>query len=109
MPPTPQRWSAALRERPPALELEPGLFTWNDPERIANSLLQSAHNSSVRKRSAYGSAMAMLCLYINRAGRTLPPQRRALLEQAKHALRRLAAADALSPGPPGEASRTGTP
>ena len=109
MPATPQRWSAALRERPPALELEPGLFTWHDPERIARSLLQSAHNSSVRKRSAYGSAMAMLCLYINRAGRTLPPQRRALLEQAKQALRRLAAAGALSPGPPAAASPTESP
>lgn len=90
MDPSPSRWSAALRQRPPALDLEPGLFTWGDPQRIAQSLLASAERSSVRRRSAYGSAMAMLCLYVNRAGRKLSPERRAVLERAKVCLRRLA-------------------
>ncbi|CAK6691713.1 DUF3175 domain-containing protein [Synechococcus sp. CBW1107] len=86
------RWSAQVAERPPALDLEAGLFTWRDPERIAASLLQSAHGSTRRKRSAYASAMAMLCLYINRAGRKLDPEQRQVLEAAKGSLRRQAAA-----------------
>jgi hypothetical protein len=36
--------------------------------------------------------MSMLCLYLNRAGRTLDPNQRAILEEVKQELRRLAAA-----------------
>ncbi|MFZ9147944.1 MAG: DUF3175 domain-containing protein [Vulcanococcus sp.] len=85
-------WVAKVRQRPPALDLEPGLFTWNDPLRIARSLWQSARQSQRRRRSVYGSAMSMLCLYINRAGKTLDPHQRAILEEVKQELRRLAAA-----------------
>ena len=84
------RWSARVAERPAALDLEPGLFTWSDPERIAASLLQSGRSSTRRKRSPYASAMAMLCLYINHAGRKLDPQQRQVLEVAKGSLRRQA-------------------
>ena len=90
--PSPQRWSAQVAQRPPALDLQPGLFTWSDPERIAASLLQAAQCSNRRQRSVYGSAMAMLCLYINRAGRRLDPQQRQVLEAAKQCLRRQAGA-----------------
>ena len=83
-------WVAKVRERPPALILQPGVFTWNDPIRIAESLLGSAQASRVRRRSAYGSAMSMLCLYLNRAGRKLDPTQRVVLEQAKRELKRLA-------------------
>ena len=83
-----RRWSARVAERPPALELEQGVFTWNDPEAIATSLLHSAQRSTRRRRSPYASAMAMLCLYINRAGRRLQPQQRQVLEAAKPCLRR---------------------
>jgi hypothetical protein len=83
-----RRWSARVAERPPVLELEPGVFTWSDPEAIAASLLHSAQRSTRRQRSPYASAMAMLCLYINRAGCRLKPQRRQVLEAAKHCLRR---------------------
>lgn len=85
-----RRWVAEVKRRPPALELQPGVFTWSDPRRIASSLMQSARASRQRRRSAYGSAMAMLCLYINRAGRKLDPQQRRILEQVKRELQRLA-------------------
>jgi hypothetical protein len=52
--------------------------------------MQSARASRQRRRSAYGSAMAMLCLYINRGGRKLDPQQRRILEQVKRELQRLA-------------------
>jgi hypothetical protein len=83
-------WAAEVNRRPPVLDLEPGLFTWDQPERIAASLLQSARQSRARKRSVYGSAMAMLCLYINRAGRKLSARRRSILTQAKMCLRQQA-------------------
>ena len=82
-----QRWSADVSRRPPALELEPGVFTWSDPERIAASLLQSAERSTRRKRGVYASAMAMLCFYINRAGGKLKQPQRQVLETAKQHLR----------------------
>jgi hypothetical protein len=84
------RWSAEVTRRSHALELEPGLFTWGDPKAIARSLLQSAQCSSRRKRTPYGSAMAMLCFYINRAGCNLTAERRRVLERAKLELRGLA-------------------
>lgn len=80
-------WAEEVNRRPPVLDLEPGLFTWKQPERIAASLLRSARRSRARKRSVYGSAMAMLCLYINRAGRKLPSGQRLVLNQAKHCLK----------------------
>jgi hypothetical protein len=89
MEPQPRRWSAAVSQRPPALVLEPGLFTWRNPERIAASLWRSALSSTARQRSPYASAMAMLCLYINRAGRNLNADQRQVLEQAKQHLRSL--------------------
>ena len=85
----PRRWSQQVSQRPPALNLEPGLFRWSDPERIAASLWDSASISQARKRSVYASAMAMLCFYINRAGRNLTEPQRQILEQAKQHLRRL--------------------
>ena len=84
---TPRRWSAHVALRPPALDLDAGVFTWSDPEQIAASLLRSAQRSRRRKRSSYASAMAMLCLYINRAGRKLDPLQRQVLEAAKQRLR----------------------
>lgn len=73
-----------------ALDLEPGVFTWSDPRRIARSLLRSAQASTRRKADPYRSAMSMLTFYVNRAGRNLDPARRAILERAKEELRRLA-------------------
>ena len=78
------KWSQDVTEHSDALDLEEGVFTWSDPERIARSLLRSAQNSTRRKASSpYRSAMSMLTFYINRAGRTLPKTQRARLERAK--------------------------
>jgi len=72
-----------------ALDLDPGVFTWEDPRRIAESLRRSAERSQRRKSSAFRSAMSMLSFYINRAGKNLPADQRARLEAAKDELREL--------------------
>lgn len=83
------RWSRAVTERSNALDLDPGVFTWSDPRRIACSLKRSADRSTRRRTDPYRSAMSMLVFYINRAGRGLGPRQRHTLEQAKTELRRL--------------------
>jgi hypothetical protein len=72
-----------------ALDLEPNVFVKDDPREIALSLKRSAESSSRRKSDPYRSAMSMLTFYINRAGKSLPNQRRAHLEAAKDELRSL--------------------
>ncbi len=84
-----RRWSHDVTRKSNALDLEPGVFTWDDPQRIARSLQHSAETSARRKSSPYHSAMSMLTFYINRAGTKLPPERRKVLEQAKAELRGL--------------------
>jgi hypothetical protein len=63
------------------------VFTLDDPRRIAQSLKRSAERSRRRKARPFQSAMSMLNLYINRAGRTIPAGRRRILERAKQELR----------------------
>ena len=90
-PPRPRRkkkWSAEVTARSDALDLEEGVFTRSAAE-IARSLKRSAQASSRRKSTPFRSAMSMLNLYINRAGRNLPPRRRRTLEAAKGKLREL--------------------
>jgi len=82
-------WSDAVTRTSNALDLEPGVFTWEEPERIARSLLRSAEASTRRKGTPYQSAISMLSFYINRAGSSLPAERRRVLQQAKDVLRRL--------------------
>ena len=84
-----QRWSGDVTRRSNALDLEPDVFTWDEPADIAQSLKRSAEASTRRKSSPYRSAMSMLTFYINRAGRSLPDDRRRILEQAKEELRKL--------------------
>jgi hypothetical protein len=76
-------WSARATRGSNALDLDAGVFTWNDPKRIARSLKRSAEESVRRKGTAYQSAMSMLNFYINRAGKNLAPSRKKILEQAK--------------------------
>jgi len=83
----PARWSQKVTEKSDALDLEPSVFTKDDPREIALSLKRSAERSRRRKSDPYRSAMSMLTFYINRAGRTLPGPRRELLEAAKEELR----------------------
>lgn len=85
----PQRWSAAVRKRSNALDLEAGVFTQSTPRAIAASLKRSALASRRRKAEPFRSAMSMLNFHINRSGRGLSAQRREILERAKGELRRL--------------------
>jgi hypothetical protein len=83
------KWSQHVTETSNALDLEPGVFTFDDPRRIAQSLKCSAEASRRRKADPFRSAMSMLVFYINRAGSQLPARQRKRLEQAKAELRDL--------------------
>lgn len=84
-----RRWSQRVTETSNALDLEAGVFTWDDPRRIARSLKRSADRSRRRKSDSFRSAMSMLTFYVNRAGSQLSRRRRATLEAAKDELRAL--------------------
>jgi hypothetical protein len=84
-----RRWSQKVTETSSALDLEAGVFTWEDPRQIALSLKNSAERSKRRKAGAFRSAMSMLTFYINRAGTKLPAAQRERLETAKDELRAL--------------------
>ncbi len=87
--PSSAKWSARVTHESNALDLEEGVFTWDDPVRIAQSLKRSADNSTRRKAEPFQSAMSMLNFYINRAGKSLDPDQKRVLEQAKDKLRAL--------------------
>jgi hypothetical protein len=84
-----KRWSQDVTEHSNAMDLEAGVFTWDDPKRIATSLKHSSESSDRRKGTPLQSAMSMLNFYINRAGRSLPKERKAVLDRAKEELRKL--------------------
>jgi hypothetical protein len=84
-----EKWSAKVTRESHALDLDEGLFTWNDPQRIARSLKASADTSKHRKAEPFGSAMSMLVFYINRAGQNLSDEQKRILERAKEELRKL--------------------
>jgi len=84
-----KRWSQRVTESSNALDLEPGVFTLEDPREIALSLSCSAEGSRRRKSTPFQSAMSMLTFYINRAGARLPTRQRKRLEAAKDELREL--------------------
>lgn len=84
-----QGWSGEVTKYSIVLDLEEGVFTWEDPKKIALSLKKSAEESSRRKAGPFQSAMSMLNFYINRAGKNLPTERKKVLEQAKIELRKL--------------------
>ena len=83
-----KRWSQAVTEGSDALDLQRGVFTLKDPEKIALSLKRSAEHSKRRKSDPYRSAMSMLTFYINRAGKGLSQADRTRLEEAKEELRK---------------------
>ena len=84
-----RKWSAKVTKESIALDLEEGVFTWKDPQKIALSLKNSAESSTRRKAPPFQSAMSMLNFYINRAGKNLPQEQKKILEQAKVELRKL--------------------
>jgi len=83
-----RRWSHRVTEQSDALTLDKGVFTGHDPKRIAASLKRSALRSTRRKAEPYRSALSMLTVYINRAGRNLPASRKKTLMRAKDELRK---------------------
>ncbi|MBI2599927.1 DUF3175 domain-containing protein [Candidatus Daviesbacteria bacterium] len=82
-------WSSEVTRTSNALDLEEGVFSRNDPKKIAASLKRSAENSIRKKAGSFQSAMSMLNFYINRAGKNLDPKQKKILEQAKEELRKL--------------------
>ena len=84
-----KKWSQKVTETSNALDLEEGVFTWDDPRKISLSLKRSAEHSRRRKADPFRSAMSILTFYINRAGRNLPDKQRRRLEMAKDELRKL--------------------
>jgi len=82
-------WSREVTKKSNALDTKQGVFTWNDPKKIATSLKHSALKSRRRKGTPHQSAMSMLNFYINRAGKSLPYHQKQILEKAKAELRRL--------------------
>ena len=84
-----KNWSGYVTRHSFALDLDEGVFSWNDPAKIAVSLKRSAEASIRRKTTPFQSAMSMLNFYINRAGKNLPPERKRILEEAKTELRKI--------------------
>ncbi|MBU2540046.1 DUF3175 domain-containing protein [Patescibacteria group bacterium] len=82
-------WSDRVTKYSNALDLEEGVFTWDNPKKIALSLKESALASERRKGTSFQSAMSMLNFYINRAGKNLKPARKRILNQTKTELRKL--------------------
>ena len=81
------KWSQRVTRESDALDLKKGVFTQDDPKKIARSLKRSAEHSHRRKSSPYRSAMSMLTFYINRGGKEFSARRKAILEKAKDELR----------------------
>jgi hypothetical protein len=50
-------WSARVTKESDALDLENGVFTWNDPKRIAASLKRLAEASRRRKADPFRSGV----------------------------------------------------
>ncbi len=84
-----KKWSQQVTEHSDALDLEEGVFTWDNPRQIALSLKKSADASTRRKGTPYQSAMSVLNFYVNRAGKDLPSEQKRTLEATKDELRNL--------------------
>src|SRR5262245_14681504 len=83
-----RRWIQHVRETSDAMDLPTGIFT-RSPRAIARGLKSAVQRSPRTKGAKFQSAMSMLNLYINRAGRTLARPDRARLAAARTELRRL--------------------
>jgi len=81
------KWSSEVTKHSDALDLKEGVFTLQDPKKIAASLKHSAEESIRKKGTPYQSAMSMLTFYINRDGKNLPEKQKKILEEAKGELR----------------------
>ena len=85
---TDKKWSQDVTDHSDAMDLDDGVFTQDDPAKIAASLKHSAEHSHRRKGTPFQSAMSMLTFYINRAGDGLDAKQKKVLEAAKDELRK---------------------
>jgi len=83
-----KQWVRRVAETSNAMDLPRGIFT-RRPEAIARALRQSVLRSRRTKGTKYQSAMSMLNLFINRAGKSLATRDRRRLEAAKAELRKV--------------------
>jgi hypothetical protein len=81
------RWVRKVAETSDAMDLPRGIFK-GSPAAIARGLKRSVLRSRRTKGTKFQSAMSMLNLYVNRAGRSLSARDRRRLERAKGELRR---------------------
>jgi hypothetical protein len=82
-------WSNQVTMNSNAMDLDYGVFTWDNPRKIALSLKRSVLKSNRLKATPFKSAMSMLSFYINRAGTKLSKKRIKILTDAKTELRKL--------------------
>ena len=82
-------WSNKVTRTSNALDLDRGVFTWKDPQKIAASLKKSAETSTRKKTTSFHSPITILNLYINRAGKNLDPKQKEILQEVKAELRKL--------------------
>src|SRR5438046_5665643 len=84
-----KRWVRRVQETSDAMDLPRGIFK-RSPRAIATGLKRSVERSHRTKgRTKFQSAMSMLNLYVNRAGRSLGAAERRRLEAAKGELRKV--------------------
>jgi hypothetical protein len=82
-------WVRRVRETSDAMDLPRGIFK-RSPHAIATGLKRSVERSRRTKgRTKFQSAMSMLNLYVNRAGKSLGAAERRRLEAAKGELRKV--------------------
>jgi hypothetical protein len=81
-------WVRKVAEHSDAMDLPRGIFK-GSPAEIARGLKRSVLRSRRTKGTKFQSAMSMLNLYVNRAGRSLSAGQRRRLERAKVELRRV--------------------
>jgi hypothetical protein len=86
---TKKTWVRRVGETSDAMDLPRGIFK-RSPRAIATGLKRSVERSRRTKgRTKFQSAMSMLNLYVNRAGRSLGAGERRRLEAAKVELRKV--------------------
>ena len=89
MPGETKRWVRRVQETSNAMDLPRGIFK-RSPRAIATGLKRSVERSRRTKgRTKFQSAMSMLNLYLNRAGRSLEAADRRRLEAAKREVRKV--------------------
>ena len=82
-------WVRHVQETSNAMDLPRGIFR-RSADAIARGLKRSVERSRRTKgRTKFQSAMSMLNLYVNRAGRSLSAADKRRLERAKRELRRV--------------------